>query len=210
MPDTQTILLRLGLAILLGGIIGMEREYRDKSAGFRTLTLISIGSCLFTLVSFMLTSGTDDRIASNIVTGIGFLGAGVIFKSEKGVNGLTTAASIWAVAALGMAVGSGFYTMSIASCLAILLILISFNPIETWLDRVNKERTYRIVTPFEPSIVQKFEATLKQCGLSHRPVKRMRFGDKMQMQWKVRGKRKAHDQFIEKILNDKGITEFEF
>jgi putative Mg2+ transporter-C (MgtC) family protein len=210
MPDTETILMRLLLALVLGGIIGLEREYRDKSAGFRTLTLISIGSCLFTIVSYMITSGTNDRIASNIVTGIGFLGAGVIFKSEKGVNGLTTAASIWAVAAIGMAAASGFYIMSIVTCFAILIILVAFNPIETWLDRVNKERTYRLVMTFEPGVLEKFQAIMQDCGLQHRPVKRMRTGDKLQLLWKVRGKRKSHDCFVELILKDKEITEFEF
>ena len=138
MPDITTIVARLGLALLLGGLIGLEREFRDKSAGFRTLTLISIGSCMFTIVSFLITSNQDDRIAANIVTGIGFLGAGVIFKSDKGVNGLTTAASIWVVAALGMGAGAGYYALSAFTCLGILIILVVFNPVEDWLDRINK------------------------------------------------------------------------
>jgi len=107
-------------------------------------------------------------------------------------------------------VASGYYILSIVSCLSILIILVAFNPIEVWLDRLNKERTYRLVSAFNPHVTEKFEKMLTQCGLSHRPVKRMRFGDKMQLQWKVRGKRKAHDNFIELIMNDKDITEFEF
>lgn len=210
MPDNEEILTRLLVALLLGGVIGIEREYRDKSAGFRTLTLISMGSCLFTMVSYMLTNGTADRIASNIVTGIGFLGAGVIFKSERGVNGLTTAASIWAVAAIGMAVAGGFYEIAVASCLSMLIILVAFNPIERWLDRMNKERTYKIVCVYEPDITRKYEIKMKECKLRFRPAKRMRAENRMHLQWQVRGSRKAHECFIEYLLKEKEISELEF
>lgn len=210
MPSTETILLRLLLALVLGGIVGLEREFRDKSAGFRTLTLISVGSCLFTIISFLITSNSEDRIAANIVTGIGFLGAGVIFKSPKGVNGLTTAASIWAVAALGMGAGAGYYVISIASCLAIFLILVAFNPVEDWLDRINKERAYRLVCPYEENIVQKYEAVIRSSGLSFRPTRRVRRGNQIEMHWEVRGRRRCHEKFIGEMLKEKGVNEFEF
>lgn len=210
MPDTETLLLRLLLALALGGVIGIEREYRDKSAGFRTLTLISVGSCLFTLVSILLSNGTTDRIASNIVTGIGFLGAGVIFKSEKGVNGLTTAASVWAVAAIGMGCASGLYTISIVTCVVMLTILVAFNPIERWLDGLNKERVYRIVTTYAPEIIVKYEELMEQARLSFRRSKRMRKNEEILLEWKVRGSRKAHNFFTEEILKDRTVSEFEF
>jgi putative Mg2+ transporter-C (MgtC) family protein len=210
MPTTETLLIRLLLALVLGGAIGIEREYRDKSAGFRTLTLICVGSCLFTLVSMLLTNGTTDRIASNIVTGIGFLGAGVIFKSDKGVNGLTTAASVWAVAAIGMAAASGLYLISVVTCLVMLIILVAFNPIEEWLDRLNKERVYRIVTPYQPEIIDKYEELMKKSRLSYRRSKRMRKGEDILLEWKVRGSRKAHNFFTEEILRDNTVGEFEF
>ena len=130
MISTETIIIRLLLSLVLGAVIGFEREYRDKSAGFRTLTLISIGACLFTLVSTLLTDSNEDRIASNIVTGIGFLGAGVIFKSEKGVNGLTTAACIWVTAACGMAIGGGYYIAAFTSCAIVLFVLMIFGKID--------------------------------------------------------------------------------
>jgi putative Mg2+ transporter-C (MgtC) family protein len=210
MPTTETLLIRLLLALLLGGVIGIEREYRDKSAGFRTLTLICVGSCLFTLVSILLTNGTTDRIASNIVTGIGFLGAGVIFKSDKGVNGLTTAASVWAVAAIGMATASGLYLISVVTCVVMLIILVAFNPIEEWLDRMNKERVYRIVTPYQSEIIDKYEEVMKKSRLSFRRSKRMRKGEDILLEWKVRGSRKAHNSFTEEILKDQTVVEFEF
>src|SRR5688572_839646 len=116
--DVSLIIFRMVLAIVIGGIIGAEREYQNKSAGFRTMMLICMGSALFTIVSMELDdTHTPDRIASNIVTGIGFVGAGVIFKGDTGINGITTAATIWVVAALGMGIGGGFEWISIAGCL---------------------------------------------------------------------------------------------
>src|SRR3569832_1011049 len=115
--DISTVIVRLLLSTLLGGIIGAEREYRNKSAGFRTMIMIALGSCLFTLFSVSIGwPGNTDRIASNIVTGIGFLGAGIIFKADDRVRGLTTAATVWFTAALGMGVGSGHYAASFAGC----------------------------------------------------------------------------------------------
>src|SRR3981189_2650925 len=98
MVVTEDIILKLALAIVLGGVLGAEREYRSKSAGFRTLPVICVGATLFTIFSQIIGGpGNPDRIASNIVTGIGFVGAGVIFKSDSfgRVNGITTAAMIW-------------------------------------------------------------------------------------------------------------------
>src|SRR5215207_8430240 len=110
MPSFDVLLIRFLLVILVGGLIGAEREYRSKSAGFRTMILICLGSFLFTTFSIHISGSTNDRIASNIVTGIGFLGAGVIFKSDNRINGITTAATIWAVAALGMGIADGAYS----------------------------------------------------------------------------------------------------
>ena len=104
------VALKLLTAVLVGGLIGIEREYSSKAAGFRSITLICIGSTLFTILSQHLGSnGNADRIAANIITGIGFIGAGVVFKDGFSVTGITTASSIWATAALGMAIGSGDY-----------------------------------------------------------------------------------------------------
>src|ERR1700760_4848757 len=95
------LIIRLFLSLLFGAVIGFEREYRSKAAGFRTITMITVGSTLFTINSYMLGApGNPDRIASNIITGIGFIGAGVIFKDGFSVSGLTTASTIWASAAI--------------------------------------------------------------------------------------------------------------
>jgi putative Mg2+ transporter-C (MgtC) family protein len=123
------VFLRLALAAALGGAIGLEREYRRKPAGLRTNILIALGSALFSVLSFELGSGagTPDRIAAQIVTGIGFLGAGAILRSGTSVHGLTTAATIWINAAIGMAAGLGSYTLAVGSA-AITLVVLTFLP----------------------------------------------------------------------------------
>jgi putative Mg2+ transporter-C (MgtC) family protein len=128
---------RLLLAALLGGVFGLEREFRHKAAGLRTNMLISVGSAIFTLMSIELTARTGDpsRISSQIVTGIGFLGAGAIMRTNAGVQGLTTAATIWVNAAVGVAVGSGNYNLAVIGAGVTVLVLLVLHPIELWLDR---------------------------------------------------------------------------
>jgi putative Mg2+ transporter-C (MgtC) family protein len=116
--------LRLVLALVLGGVIGFQREWSGKEAGLRTHILISVGAALFTIVSIYGFPGSEGRIAAGIVTGIGFLGAGVILHRSGGeVVGLTTAATIWAVAGIGLAAGAGLYIISVAATVLTLVIL---------------------------------------------------------------------------------------
>jgi putative Mg2+ transporter-C (MgtC) family protein len=121
------LMLRLLLSVLFGGAIGYVREITKKAAGLRTHTLVCLGSCLFTITSVFIsqgiTAGDPSRIAASVVTGIGFIGAGTIFVSQGSVKGLTTAASIWVCAAIGVAVGTGMYLISsFATILALLVI----------------------------------------------------------------------------------------
>ncbi|KSV16376.1 magnesium transporter MgtC [Dehalococcoides mccartyi] len=126
MPIEVEMLFRILLAVVLGGIIGYERERSGKAAGLRTNTLICVGSCLITLVSIYGFAEADiSRIAAGIVTGVGFLGAGAILRQTEGhVEGLTTAATIWAVAGIGLASGAGMYFLSAVGTGVILLILL--------------------------------------------------------------------------------------
>ncbi len=127
------------VAALVGGLVGIEREYRDKSAGFRTMILISVGSALFTLISKImgLNDGETTRIAAAVVTGVGFLGAGAIIKDGVNVKGLTTAASIWLVASLGMAAGIAEYELVFAVTALVLIVLWTLPPFERWLDKLH-------------------------------------------------------------------------
>ena len=131
-------------AFVIGAIIGMEREFRSKPAGFRTMILICVGSCLYTILSKEAGSYSTDRIASNIVTGIGFIGAGVIFKEGITVNGLTTAALIWTTAALGMAIGYNNYPLAIVVSIMVVIILFVLEPVQRFINKFHKVQDYKI------------------------------------------------------------------
>ena len=130
-------ILRLALAAGLGAALGLEREMRQKPAGLRTNMLIAVGSALFSLISVQLAGqgGTADRIAANIVTGVGFLGGGAILRSGREVLGMTTAATIWVNAAIGMAAGFGESTLAISATGITLMVLGVLPPIERYFDR---------------------------------------------------------------------------
>ena len=123
MMDYTEILLRMVLATFAGGFIGLEREVVHKPAGVRTHMLVCLGSALFVLVTIESLPGEAARIIAGIATGIGFLGAGTIFKAKNDVHGLTTAASIWAVAGVGIAIGFGYYMITLLAVVLILIIL---------------------------------------------------------------------------------------
>ncbi|HVH63220.1 MAG TPA: MgtC/SapB family protein [Candidatus Dormibacteraeota bacterium] len=135
--------VRVAVALVIGLVFGAEREIRGHPAGLRTMALISAGSCVFTGLGLIPFSGhTVDptRIAAQIVTGVGFLGAGSILRQGEEVRGLTTAASIWVIASLGMAVGFGYYVLAVIASVLVLATLIILKPIE---DRVFPVRRNR-------------------------------------------------------------------
>ena len=116
--------VKILLALVLGGTLGFERERQHRPAGLRTFMLVSVGSCIFTIVSAQGFVGADPaRVAAQIVSGIGFLGAGEIIRNGGTVQGLTSAAGLWAVAAIGMAVGTGQYLLAVLGAVAIVVVL---------------------------------------------------------------------------------------
>lgn len=117
-------ILKLVVSVIVGGLVGIERETYHKPAGVRTHMLVCFGATLFTVVTVMsFPQETAGRIAAGIVTGVGFLGAGTIFKSRDSVKGLTTAASLWAVAAIGLTIGLGYYEITAFAAIIVLLVL---------------------------------------------------------------------------------------
>jgi putative Mg2+ transporter-C (MgtC) family protein len=210
MLTTETVIFRLGIALLAGAIIGLEREYRDKSAGFRTIILICLGSSLFTIVSLLLVSDTMDRILANIVTGIGFIGGGVIFKSEEGINGLTTAATIWVTAAVGMAVGAGYYYAAGSAIAATFFVLSILYHVENLIARVNKERTYTITAALSANILEEYEKKIVTHHLKYKEEKKAKHGKEIMGTYKIRGSKKNHQQFIDYMLRDEKVIKFDF
>ena len=150
MTNELELILRIMLAALLGGMIGLEREYRSKEAGFRTHFLVALGSALFMIVSAYgfsdamnneLQRWDVSRVAAQVVSGIGFIGAGTIIfrKAENIVSGLTTAAGLWVTAAMGLACGGGMYVLAIGSTVMVLLGLEAFNYFLHKFDKHRKE-----------------------------------------------------------------------
>jgi putative Mg2+ transporter-C (MgtC) family protein len=146
LPELVRYAVPVFVSALVGGLIGIEREYRDKSAGFRTMILIAVGSCLFTLLSVVLGEPDQEssRIAAAVVSGVGFLGAGVVLKEGITVHGLTTAAAIWLVASLGMAAGMGEYVLVGIVTILSVFVLWLFPPFERWLDRLHEFLEVRV------------------------------------------------------------------
>lgn len=137
--------LRLTLAAVLGGIVGAERELTGHPAGLRTNILVATSSCLFTILSikaFPLQGNAQDtaRVAAQIVTGVGFLGAGAVIQTKRAVHGLTTAATIWMVAAVGMSVATDLYTLGIATTFMTTGVLVLLNPLSSWMARKAEAR----------------------------------------------------------------------
>lgn len=117
---------RIILAAFLGALIGFEREFHGKAAGLRTNVLICLGAAVFTIISIQIVEGTEDsltRIAAQIVTGVGFLGAGAIIQDRGGIHGLTTAATIWLVSSIGMACGAGLFKLAITTTIIAIFVL---------------------------------------------------------------------------------------
>jgi len=150
MLPLKVMIARLLWASLLGAIIGIERNLRRRPAGMRTSLCVSLGSALFTILSIEIARRTGDtsttRIASNIVQGIGFLGAGAILRERGNVTGLTTAATIFAIAAMGMAAGGGLYAVSGVTCALVLCALIFLVYVEGWFDLRPRYMLFRIST----------------------------------------------------------------
>ena len=148
------MVLRLLLAGGLGAVLGAEREFRRKPAGLRTNILIAIGAALFTITSILLAGegGSADRVAAQVVTGIGFLGAGAILRYRGSVHGMTTAATIWVNAAIGMTAGVGAFSLAIAAAVITLIVLLVLPFIEAWFENrpMKLEKTVKPVKLVKP------------------------------------------------------------
>lgn len=177
------------VSILCGGVIGFEREYKSKSAGFRTIILISLGSTIFTIVS-KHGVGADDRIAANIITGIGFIGAGVIFKDKVSVRGLTTAAVIWTSAAIGMTAGIGYHALALTLTGITLAVLLMVTRVEKMIAKLQKQKLVNVVFR-DPdfSQLESLEHILKLKGLIIERLEVGKENDHLTAMFKVSGKK---------------------
>lgn len=173
MIPIKDILIRIILACLLGGLIGMERESVNRPAGFRTHILVCMGSTLVMLTGIFLfnnyrglTNLDPARLGAQVISGIGFLGAGTILREGLTVKGLTTAASLWAVACIGLAIGSGFYLGAIVATLFVFVILFFFSKFEIYVSKRHNEINLKIITINKPGQIGKIGTEVGKMNIS--------------------------------------------
>ncbi|MBB4807712.1 putative Mg2+ transporter-C (MgtC) family protein [Chryseobacterium defluvii] len=205
----QNELLLIFISVLLGLFIGAEREYRNKSAGLRTFILVCFGSCLFTILSIKIGIENPDRLAANIITGIGFLGAGVIFKGDNKIDGITTATTIWATASIGMAVGSGYVYLSLLGTVLVLLILSALTYLEDVIDRNHKIIEYKIETVNANDTVY-CEELFRKHHLRFKISKQQYTQGNLTTTWVLSGKKKHHESLVKELRNNPKITAYQF
>ncbi len=200
--------VRLVFATVLGGMVGIEREVRDKPAGFRTIILICVGSCLFTIISQSI-GGPDwdtTRIAAQIVSGIGFLGAGAILRDRGSVFGLTTAATIWAVAAIGMAVGFGELALGTLGAAAILSALFLFDSIERWIGNRRDLQEYHVLAKNTPERISQMKELFRQHYLRSRKYTFYEDEDSLVFHVVAMGAKVNHDKLRTKLASSSEYT----
>jgi len=201
-------LVKLLVALVVGILIGWEREYHEKAAGLRVMPLVCMGAMVFTLYGGV--SGNrfvNPQVAAGVVTGIGFLGAGVILRERGQVTGLTTAATIWISAALGMGIGVEDYLLVGLTTALVLLILWTFPRFDIML-RANDSAAYKIIAPYDETrylhFMQRFEENELKI-LKHSLAKK---GSDMVCVWQAVGKPERHERLIHTFMNDPEVEEF--
>ncbi len=208
----EEYIIRILLAALVGGIIGIEREYHDKSAGFRTMILIATGSAFFTIISEVMGSPIQDntRIAAAVVSGIGFLGAGAILKDGNAVRGMTTAAAIWLVASLGVGLGTGLYQLVTVVAGTILLVLWIFPPFERKIDALHDFFTFHITIKNTDTQEDKLLAMFADAGVKVVHVSRSQEkGTQRIVHVKVKTNPQKHAIIGRALANAKMVVKFD-
>ena len=203
-PDDLTKLL---VAVMLGSLIGFEREIHNKAAGLRTIALITLGATLFTMLSEKF---YDDRVIANIVTGIGFLGAGVIMFAEGRVKGLTTASAVWVAAAIGMAIGLDRYELAFVVALLTLIVLWGFARFDKWLETRGRETRIYVITFARAGKIQSLTEQIRKCGLRIQTQKEFKQNGMYTGHWEAFGKYSDHECLIETLLRDKEVKELKY
>jgi putative Mg2+ transporter-C (MgtC) family protein len=200
-------IIKVLVALIAGACLGFEREFHDKPAGFRTLALICIGSAIFTIISDKYFH--QDRVASNIVTGIGFLGAGVMLKEGLTVKGITTASTIWVTAAIGMTIGVGAYVLAGVELFLVLSTLIILNKFERGLQNIIQKRSYEII--FKPDIhsIDNLEAEFKTMGVTFSRSQLKKNSNRIVVIYRITAGRKLHIQISHLLADNDAIEAFE-
>jgi len=212
MESLLDITIKIFFSLFLGGLVGLEREIKHKPAGLRTNILICLGSTIIMIVSLNLSkiygSIVDpSRIAAQVVTGIGFIGAGAIIRSRGSVHGLTTAATIWVIAGIGLAIGNGYYSAAIISTFVVMIIL----NLGTRLEKKFKPETdtykYNIISVNIESIFNAIKNITNISPFEMEEMKIEKFDNKIKFHTAFKGKSEIQKEFVEKMINSEGIEE---
>ena len=202
------LLAKLALAVVLGGAIGLEREIKGKPTGLRTNILICVGSALLSDISVrigIMDNGTrfgdPGRIAAQIVSGIGFLGAGTIMQARGTVTGLTSAATIWVVAAIGMALGGGAYIEALGATLLVMLVLWGLGRLEGLVARRATRSRLAIHARPEPTALDDLEALVRRAGLEVERWSSRRENVDLVIECDLRGPKRLHDEVMLGLLH---------
>lgn len=200
------VLVQLGLAVLLGGAIGLERELAGKPAGLRTNILICVGAMLFTLMSVRLAfegpgHGDPTRVAAQIATGVGFIGAGTILHARGAVTGLTSAATIWVVAAIGIAVGAGAYVDALQTTALVMIVLYGLGYVERFAGRHSTRSHLLIHARPEPQALEELEILVRRAGVEIERTESRRENVDLVVELDLRGPRRLHEQAMISILH---------
>jgi putative Mg2+ transporter-C (MgtC) family protein len=202
--------LSLLTALALGAAIGLERELSDKAAGLRTNILICLGSCLFELLSrqLALDSHADPtRITSYIVSGIGFLGAGAIMREGEHVTGLTTAATIWVVAAIGVAAGARLYELALLVTGLTLIVQAVFPQLDAWIDELRQRHTFRITSDLDEAGLEEIKSLFRHSRVTVLRRKLMKKAGLYHSEWYVSGPRLEHKSLCKKLHENEHVRE---
>jgi putative Mg2+ transporter-C (MgtC) family protein len=201
------LLVQLLLAALMGAIVGLERELRGKPAGLRTNTLICLGATLFTVLSHQMAGphGDPARIAAQILRGVGFIGAGTILHMRGSVSGLTSAATIWVVAAIGMALGSGAYVEAIGTTLLVISLLSGLGFLEGMIARQLTRGRLICHTRPETAAFDELSEVIRRSGLEIMESLRRQEGPDQVIEFDLRGAKRLHDQAMIAVVHHPAV-----
>ena len=200
------LMLQLGLAVILGGAVGLERELGGKPAGLRTNILICMGSVLYTKLSISLgVAGDHSRVAAQIVTGVGFIGAGTILHARGAVVGLTSAATIWVVAAIGVALGAGLALEAVGTTLFVIVVLQGLGRIEKVVERHSTVSRLLVHAKPDPNPIEDLETVVRRTGVDIVSQETRRENVDLVVEFELRGAKRLQDQVMIALLHHPSV-----
>lgn len=207
--------VKIAFALLCGLLLGSEREMKNKPAGLRTIILITLGATFFMIVGDLIarvTEGPPDitrvdtsRVASHVVSGIGFLGGGAIIQSRASIHGLTTAATIWVAAGIGLSIGVGFPLLATGATVIVLLVLIVLDPVRVWMSRRGESRELTLVLPNDALVLERVTNVLLDNDIPERDIRVRHLDGSLRLGVTYRSRRGRKQDLLNEIAGIEGV-----